>query len=64
MRGLKRYIEMLTTIRQRLIWLIEDGATLKDVYAAEPTADFDEAMGDNTGFINRAYMSLTHKITQ
>jgi len=47
-----------------MVKLIENGATLEDVIAAKPTADYDDAMGDNTGFINRAYMSLTHKITQ
>jgi glyoxylase-like metal-dependent hydrolase (beta-lactamase superfamily II) len=55
------YIDMLSIIRARLMKLIEAGATLEDVYAANPTADYDEKMGDNTRFINRAYMSLTHK---
>jgi len=59
---LAAYVVMLSTIRSRMLQLIEDGATLEEVYAAKPTADYDEKMGDNTGFINRAYMSLTHKI--
>jgi cyclase len=63
-KGLASYIDMLSSIRARMVKLIENGATLEDVIAAKPTADYDDAMGDNTGFINRAYMSLTHKITQ
>lgn len=58
--ALQDYIEMLTIIRERMVKLIEDGKSLEEVYAAKPTQDYDEKMGDNTGFINRAYMSLTH----
>ena len=46
-----------------MLEMIDQGKTLEEVYAAKPTADFDKKMGDNTGFINRAYMSLTHKRT-
>ena len=56
------YIDMLTIIRARMIKLIDAGATLEDVIAAKPTAEFDAVQGDNVGFINRAYMSLTHKV--
>lgn len=59
---LKAYIDMLTTVRDRMLALIEQGATLDDVYKAKVTAEFDEKFGDNIGFINRSYMSLTHKI--
>lgn len=61
-QALEGYIEMLTTIRSRMMVLIEKGATLEDVYAAKVTSEWDEKNGDNTGFINRAYMSLTHKV--
>ncbi len=61
-QALVDYIDMLTTVRERIVKLINAGATLEDVYAAKPTADYDAAKGDNTGFINRAYMSLTHKV--
>jgi hypothetical protein len=44
--------------------LIENGASLEEVYAAKPTTDFDKTRGDNTGFVNRAYLSLTHKVMQ
>jgi len=60
-QALQDYVDMLSTIRDRLVKLIDAGKTLDEVYAAKPTAEFDEAMGDNTGFINRAYMSLTHR---
>ena len=60
--ALKDYIDMLTTIRDRMMALIEKGATLEDVVAAKVTKEWDEKNGDNTGFINRSYMSLTHKI--
>jgi cyclase len=62
-QGLSDYIVMLSDIRDRMMVLIEAGATLEEVYAAKPTAAYDEAIGDNIGFINRAYMSLTHRIT-
>ncbi|MDG1444397.1 MAG: MBL fold metallo-hydrolase [Pseudomonadales bacterium] len=60
--GLQDYIEMLTTIRASMINLINAGASLDDVYNANVTQQWDEKMGDNTGFINRSYMSLTHKV--
>lgn len=61
-KALAGYIEMLTTIRGRMMKLIEKGASLDDVVAAKVTADWDKKMGDNSGFINRSYMSLTHRI--
>ena len=63
-RALSNYVRMLSTIRGRMLDLIDEGATLEDVYAAKPTAEYDEKLGDNTGFINRAYMSLTHRRTR
>lgn len=60
--ALVAYIDMLKTIRARLVKLIKAGATLEEVYAAKPTAEYDAVQGDNTGFINRAYTSLTHKV--
>ncbi|MDA0979111.1 MAG: MBL fold metallo-hydrolase [Proteobacteria bacterium] len=60
-QGLAEYVVMLETVRDRLLSLIADGATLEEVYAAKPTAEFDASFGDNTGFINRAYTSLTHR---
>ena len=62
-KTLSAYVDMLSTVRDRMVVLIDDGKSLEEVYAARPTADFDATFGDNTGFINRAYMSLTHKRT-
>lgn len=58
------YVEMLRVIRDRIVALVEKGATLEEVYAARPTADYDEKMGDNRDFINRAYMGLTHRFVE
>lgn len=60
-QGLESYIAMLSDIRAQMLALIDQGKSLEEVYAAKPTAEYDELMGDNTGFINRAYLSLTHK---
>ncbi|MEO2182401.1 MAG: MBL fold metallo-hydrolase [bacterium] len=62
-KTLSAYVEMLSTVRDRMVVLIDERKSLEEVYAARPTADFDATFGDNTGFINRAYMSLTHKRT-
>jgi hypothetical protein len=51
-------------VRERMLELINEGATLEEIYTAKPTADYDEQVGDATAFINRAYMSLTHRATQ
>lgn len=59
-QALSDYIDMLTVVKQRLEKLIADGASLEEVFAAKPTAEFDETMGNNTLFINRAYHSLQH----
>jgi len=61
-QALQAYVDMLTKIRARMIKLINEGASLDDVYKANVTREWDKKMGDNTGFINRSYMSLTHKI--
>jgi cyclase len=56
---LRAYIEMLSAIRDRIKALIDDGASLEQVLAAQPTAQWDEAKGDPASFIDRAYTSLT-----
>ena len=63
-QGLADYIEMLQTIRKRMMVLIRDGATLAEVYDAEVTEEWDEKKGNPKGFINRAYMSLTHRVVE
>lgn len=59
--ALVEYINMLETVRERIQKLVDAGATLDEVFAAKPTAQYDAKKGDNRGFIDRAYMSLTHK---
>jgi hypothetical protein len=53
---------MLTIIRKRMMALIDNGASLEDVYSAKVTKEWDKKQGNPTGFINRAYMSLTHRV--
>ncbi len=59
---LQSYVDMLMTVRDRMMAQIETGASLQDVIDARITADFDAKYGDPSGFINRSYMSLTHKV--
>ncbi len=56
---LAEYITMLTEIRGKMRALIATGASLEDVIAAQPTANWDDRMGDPTRLLNRAYLSLT-----
>lgn len=56
---LAEYITMLTEIRGKMMVLIGQGASLEEVIAAEPTANWDDRMGDPTRLLNRAYASLT-----
>jgi cyclase len=56
---LERYIEMLETVRGRIAALIESGATLEQLVAAQPTKEWDEQYGNPaTYFLDRAYKSL------
>ena len=57
-QALVDYNDMLKLVRERLVVLMAKGATLDQIYAANPTADFDEKFGSNIGFINRSYSSL------
>jgi glyoxylase-like metal-dependent hydrolase (beta-lactamase superfamily II) len=57
--ALLEYVAMLTMIRDRMNALIRSGATLEQVEAARPTAEWDERKGDPASFVNRAYASLT-----
>jgi cyclase len=59
--ALLEYVAMLTTIRDRMSALIGSGATLEQVAAARPTAEWDERKGDPAGFLNRSYLSLTRE---
>ena len=56
---LAEYISMLTEIRGKMMVLIGQGASLEEVIAARPTANWDDKKGDPTRLIDRAYLSLT-----
>ena len=62
---LARYIEVLTTIRDRVQAMIDDGKNLDAIVAAKPTAEFDTefygAEVTTTAFLGRVYASLTAK---
>lgn len=58
---LSDYVDMLSTIRGRLAKLIEQGASLEDIYSADVTKDWNHKRRNPSGFINRAYMSLVHQ---
>ena len=52
-------IIMLKTVRERILKMINEGKSLKEVIDAKPTKDFDEKYPDWLGnFVNRAYTSL------
>lgn len=59
--GLARYVATLREIRDRMRELVDGGATLEQVKAARPTAEWDEALGDPANFLDRAYTSLTRQ---
>jgi glyoxylase-like metal-dependent hydrolase (beta-lactamase superfamily II) len=55
---LEKYVSMLKIIRDRIARLIADGATLDEVIASKPTAEWDEVKGDPIQLLDRAYASL------
>jgi len=57
-QGLKSYIAMLEDMHQVIGKMVKRGKSLEEVVAANPTKDYDEANGDSTNFVNRAYKSL------
>jgi glyoxylase-like metal-dependent hydrolase (beta-lactamase superfamily II) len=42
---LKKYVEMLSTIRLRISKLLKEGKTLKEIQAAKPTKEYDAVWG-------------------
>ena len=56
---LAAYVAMLKAVRERVAALIAGGATLEQVVAAQPTAEWDAAYGNpTTYFLDRTYKSL------
>lgn len=62
-RDLEAYIAMLKTIRGRIAELIDDGASLDEVIAANVTAEWDEQRGNPLRLIDRAYWSLKRSLS-
>ncbi|MCY4362559.1 MAG: MBL fold metallo-hydrolase [Gammaproteobacteria bacterium] len=49
-QGLRSYLEMLETVRDRMNKLIAEGKSLEQIIELRPNADYDDSMG--AGFIN------------
>jgi glyoxylase-like metal-dependent hydrolase (beta-lactamase superfamily II) len=61
---LRRYVEMLKTVRGRISKMIDEGMSIEEVIDAKPTADLDEVFGDvekSMGFVDRVFTSLKKK---
>jgi cyclase len=56
---LNAYVSMLIIIRERIAALMSEGATLEEIIAAKPTAEWDEVRGNPAMLINRAYTSMS-----
>ena len=59
--GLRRYIRMLTTVRDRVQQGIDAGQTFEQVLGGQPTAEFNAEYGDPRGFIDRVFVSLSRQ---
>ena len=60
--GLEGYIAMLEDMHQTISKMVKRGKTLEEVVAANPTKDYDEAYGDSSNFVDRAYTSITREL--
>lgn len=62
--GLKKYRDMLITLRDRIQSQIEEGKTLEEVIASNPTADFDKIKAQSVPpemFVKIVYNDLAKK---
>tara|TARA_Y100000588_G_scaffold255149_1_gene269698 strand:+ start:19458 stop:20396 length:939 start_codon:yes stop_codon:yes gene_type:complete len=63
-QAIRDWVNMLSTVRGRVAKMIDEGKSLEEITAANPTKGFDESYGDpskSLGFINRVYTSLSNK---
>lgn len=63
-KTMQAYIEMLETVRDRVLALMNDGMSLEEIDVAGVIEGFEEAYGDPQaafGFVNRVYTSLSKK---
>ena len=58
-QDLEEYVSMLKLIRGRIAALIAKGATLDEVIAAKPSAEWDAEKGNPLQFLDRSFKSLT-----
>ena len=58
-RDLRDYVDMVQTVRDRIAELVDDGASLDEVIAANPTADWDDELTNSLRFVDRVYANLT-----
>jgi glyoxylase-like metal-dependent hydrolase (beta-lactamase superfamily II) len=58
---LAAHIAMLKAVRAKLAALVKSGATLEQVIAAKPTAEWDARYGNPTRILNGGYASLARK---
>jgi glyoxylase-like metal-dependent hydrolase (beta-lactamase superfamily II) len=56
--ALKAEREMLVTVRDRVVEMIRQGRSLREVVAAAPTKEFDAAWGDPAAFLEATYVGL------
>jgi glyoxylase-like metal-dependent hydrolase (beta-lactamase superfamily II) len=59
----EKYIKMLTTIRDRVRSLVDEGKTFEEVLAAKPSAEFDETYStfiNAEGFLSIVYKDLSN----
>jgi hypothetical protein len=63
---LRNYVSMLTTIRDNVSRLMQEGKTMEEVIAAKPTRAFDEKWGKGflppDRFAQLVYMDLSPKL--
>lgn len=57
--GLRDYVSMVRTVRDRIAALVGQGKSLDEIVAANPTADWDGALTNSIRFIDRVYANLT-----
>ena len=60
--GLQSYIAMLSTVHERITKLVKRGKSMEEVVDAYVTRGFDQTYGNPTGFINRAYTSVSREL--
>ena len=56
--GMRKYVAMLEDLHGVISEMVDAGKSLEEVIAANPTAKYDEAQGDSSNFVNRAYTSI------